>query len=401
MHNLKASPNALRIVVLGYLVKGPLAGFAWHHLQYVLGLARLGHDVYFVEDSGDFPQCYDPQRNTLDSDPTYGLGFAARAFEQVAMSTRWTYYDSHTKQWHGPIADSVMKICASADILVNLGNTNPLRPWLMNIPVRVLVDTDPGFTQIRILTEPDRRRRASEHTAFFTFAENIGLERCTIPRDGMPWKPTRQPLVLDVWPVTPGPAKGKFTTVMQWDSYPTREHNGHRYGMKSDSFGPYVDLPEKVGSVFELALGGKGAPRQFLRSKGWMLCDPIEKSTDLRIYQHFIQQSKAEFTVAKQGYVASWSGWFSERSLNYLASSRPVLTENTGFHEWLPVGDGVVAFSSPEEAVAGIDEIDCRYEHHCRSAREVAAEFFDARKVLTRLIEKAFATDSKESFSLS
>jgi hypothetical protein len=134
----------LCIIVLGYIVKGPLAGFAWHHLQYVMGLTKLGHEAYFVEDSGDSPWCcYDPSRNVTDADPTYGLQFATRAFDQVGLGNRWAYYDAHTSQWHGPCADQVLRICARADLLVNLGNTNPMRPWLTGIPVRALVHRPP------------------------------------------------------------------------------------------------------------------------------------------------------------------------------------------------------------------------------------------------------------------
>jgi len=382
--------NRLRIVVLGYIVKGPLAGFAWHHLQYVMGLTKLGHEAYFVEDSGDSPWCcYDPSRNVTDSDPTYGLKFATRTFDQVGLGNRWAYYDAHTSQWHGPCADQMLRICARADLLLNLGNTNPMRPWLTEIAVRALVDTDPGFTQIRILTEPERRHRASRHTTFFSFGENLGLEQCTIPQDGFPWKPTRQPVVLDAWPVTPGPTQGKFTTVMQWDSYSPLVYDGHHYGMKSDSFGPYIDLPERAGPIFELALRGKTAPRAALRTKGWALCDPIEQTREPGIYQHYIRQSKGEFSVAKHGYVTTRSGWFSERSACYLASGRPVVMHETGYSDWLQTGLGIVPFGTPEEALAAIEEINARYQFHCRAAREIAEEYFDSDKVLSWLVEKA------------
>jgi hypothetical protein len=389
-HRSSGASTRLCIIVLGYIVKGPLAGFAWHHLQYVMGLTKLGHEAYFVEDSGDSPRCcYDPSRNVTDYDPTYGLKFATRAFDQVGLGNRWAYYDAHTSQWHGPCADQMLRICARADLLLNLGNTNSMRPWLTGIPVRALVDTDPGFTQIRILTEPERRQRASQHTTFFSFGENVGLEQCTVPQDGFPWKPTRQPVVLDAWSVTPGPAQGKFTTVMQWDSYAPRVYEGHHYGMKSDSFGPYIDLPEKAGPIFELALGGNTAPRMVLRTKGWTLCNPIEQTREPWLYQYYIRQSKGEFSVAKHGYVTTRSGWFSERSACYLASGRPVVVQETGFSDCLQTGLGIVPFRTPEEALAAIEEVNARYECHCRAAREIAAEYFGSDKVLSRLLAQA------------
>lgn len=378
-----------RIIILGYIVRGPLGGLAWHHLQYVLGLSGLGHDVYFIEDSDDYPSCYDPIRNIMDTDPTYGLRFAAHTFERVGLGDRWVYYDAHTSRWLGPCADRILDICAWADLLLNLSGVNPLRPWLMEIPVRAFVDTDPVFTQIRHLTDPAALNLAKQHTAFLSFGENVGQLRSAIPDDGLRWQATRQPIVLDAWPLTPGPVQGKFTTVMQWDSYPMREYNGRRYGMKSDSFAPYMDLPEQVGHIFELAVGSPSAPRTLLYSHGWAVLNPLEPTRDPWTYQRYIQQSKAEFSVAKHGYVVSRSGWFSDRSAAYLASGRPVVIQDTGFSEWLETGGGVIAFNTPEEAIGGIELINSRYEFHCRAARAVAEEYFDARKVLPHLLECA------------
>lgn len=381
--------SRLRIIVLGYIVRGPLGGMAWSDLHYLMGLAHLGHDVYFVEDSDDYPSCYDPIRGITDTDPTYGLEFATRIFERVGLGDRWAYHDAHTSRWFGPCANHILDVCASADLLLNLAGVNPLRPWLMEIPARVFVDKDPAFTQIRHLTDPVARNLAWKHTAFFSFGENIGLSRSTIPNDGLPWQATRHPIFLDAWPVTPEPKQGKFTTVMLWDSYPAREHNGRRYGMKSDSFGAYIDLPEKAGPIFDLAIGSPMAPRALLCSKGWVVRDPHETTRDPWTYQRYIQQSKAEFSVAKHGYALSRSGWFSERSASYLASGRPVIIQETGFSDWLQTGAGVIPFSTPEEALAGIEEINSRYEFHCQAARAIAEEYFDARLVLRQLLNRS------------
>ena len=393
----RSSSDRLRIIVLGYIVRCPLGGMAWHHLQYVMGLAQLGHDVYFVEDSDDRPWCcYDPARGVTDTDPTYGLQFATRTFKRVGLGDRWAYHDAHTSGWFGPGADHILDICAGADLLLNLSCANPLRPWLMEIPVRTLIDTDPVFTQIRNLTDPVRRTRSCQHTTFLSFGENIGLRRSAIPDDGLPWQATRQPVVLDAWPVTPGPTNGKFTTVMQWDSYSAREHHGRRYGMKSDSFGPYMHLPEEAGRIFELAVSSRSTPRPLLRSKGWVVRNSLEPTRDPWTYQCYLQQSKAEFSVAKHGYVISRSGWFSERSAAYLASGRPVLIQDTGFSDWLPRGAGVIPFSTPEEALAGVEEINSRYEFHCRAARALAEAYFDARNVLSRLLACAMNSSRKD-----
>jgi hypothetical protein len=381
--------SGLRVLVLGYIVRGPIGGMAWHHLHYVLGLARLGHDVYFVEDSHDYPSCYDPERGVVDTDPTYGLRFARAAFERLGLGERWAYYDAHTGRWLGPAAATILNQIAGADVLLNVSGVNPLRPWLGHVPARAFIDTDPAFTQIRHLTEPAARARAEAHTSFFTFGENIPAHRSSVPDDGLPWQPTRQPIVLDAWPVTAGAPDGRFTTVMQWDSYPAVDYGGRHYGMKAESFGPYLELPAHAGVVFELALGSAGAPRELLRTNGWHLRDPLEVTRDPWAYQEYIRGSKAEFAVAKHGYVVSRCGWFSERSACYLASGKPVLLQDTGFTDWLPAAEGVLAFRTLEEASAGIDAIGRHYEHHGAAARAVAEKYFDAAKVLPALLERA------------
>jgi hypothetical protein len=379
----------LRILVLGYLVRGPLGGIAWHYLQYVVGLNRLGHDVFFFEDSDDYPSCYDPIRNITDDDPTYGLAFVARAFERLNMAQRWTYYDAHRGRWLGPAARSALALCDTADVVVNVSGVNPLRPWMAHIPSRVLIDTDPGFTQVRHLTDPAARARANQHTAFLSFGENIGRPGCAVPDDGFSWVPTRQPVVMDSWKLACGSRHRPLTTVMQWDSYRSETHDGLRYGMKAESFGPYLDLPARTGEAFTIALGGSKSVQESLASRGWTILDSRVPTSDPWTYQDFIAESKAEFSVAKHGYVVSRTGWFSERSAAYLASGRPVVVQDTGFTRWLHADGGVLAFAEPDEAVTQLDALNGSYERHCAMAREVAREYFDSAKVLSRLLDVA------------
>jgi hypothetical protein len=380
----------MNIIVLGYIVRGPIGGLAWHHLQYVLGLANLGHNVYFFEDSDDYPSCYDPGRNLTGTNPDYGLAFAAQAFDRTGYGDKWVYHDAHTGRWLGPVSDKWRALCESADLLLNISGVNPLRPWFLDIPERVLIDTDPVFTQVRNLSDRSTRRRAAQHTAFFSFGENIVSGNCSIPSDGFPWLPTRQPIVLDAWPVTTGPEAGVFTTVMQWDSYKPVHYNGAAFGMKSESFTPFMELPAQTESRLELCLGSSNAPRSLLREKGWSLSDPMIITRDPWSYQRYIQSSKGEFTIAKHGYVVSRSGWFSERSAAYLASGRPVITQETGFSEWLATGSGILAFNTLEEAAECLADVSSHYRQHARAARETAEEYFDSRIVLQKLLDDLF-----------
>ncbi len=392
----RSNPSSLRIIVLGYIVRGPLGGLAWHYLQYVLGLSKLGHDVFFVEQSDDYPSCYDPVSNEWVVDPSYGLSFAAKAFSSVGMGDRWAFHNAHRRQWSGPQADHIEQLCAEADLCLNVSGSNALPPFLNQIPIRAFIDTDPAFTQIRHLTDDDARCRALQHNAFFTFAENLPTRRSRIPDDGLPWQATRQPIVLDSWPCSPPVADGKFTSVLLWESYSALEYEGRPYGQKADSFEPFLHLPEHAGHLFELALGSSSAPGEFLQSLGWGVVDPLPITRDPWTYQQYIQSSKGEFGIAKHGYVTSNSGWFSERSACYMASGRPVIVQDTGFTSWLPVGNGVVPFSTPDDALAAIGEVNARHEHHSRAARDLAEAYFDSRVVLEYLIDRAMSFDSRK-----
>lgn len=379
----------MRIVVLGYIVRGPYGGLVWHHLQYLLGLKQLGHEVLFLEDSDDYPSCSSPASPVLTTDATYGLRFIQQTFEQFDLTNNWAYYDAHTDNWLGLSKQKVMSFCAGADAVLNLSAINPLRDWWCRIPVRILVDTDPAFTQLRHLKNKRDVEDSKQHTAFFSFGENFGKDNCTIPDDGFDWQPTRQPLFLNTWPFSIGNKNTKWTTVMQWDSYKTKEHNGHLFGMKSSSFEDYFSLPKKTTETFELAIGGSTAPRQKLLENGWHLANPLAVTKKPGTYQRFIQQSKGEWSVAKHGYVTSNSGWFSERTTSYLASGRPAVVQDTGFSNFLACGKGLFSFSSPEDVPIAFETINKDYAAHCRWARELVGDYFDSSKVLSSLLERS------------
>ena len=388
---MRSKNNILRILVLGYIVRGPMGGMTWHHLQYLVGLHQLGHDVYFLEDSGDtIYSCYDPIRNVTDQNPAYGLSYAKKVFEQFELGNRWAYYDHHQQQWHGPVADSIFKIVKDADLLINLSCSNSLRPWLQDIPIKMLIDTDPLFTQIRNLADEGRMKFCQEHNVFFTYGENFRQDGCLIPDDGFEWQPTRQPVVLSAWPLSSGDKTAAFTTVMKWESYPGKIYNGRYFGMKSESFIPYISLPSHAKSVMELAVSDSSTPKDTLKANGWHLTSPQKISGDPWQYQQYIQHSKAEFSVAKHGYVEGRTGWFSERSAGYLASGRPVVVQETGFSDWLKTDFGVIPFDTMDEAIAAIEEVNNNYKQHCNGAKEVAVTYFAADRVLTGIIEKVF-----------
>lgn len=392
------STNRLRIVVFGYIVRGPLGGLTWHHLQYVMGLAKLGHDVYFLEDSNDYASCYDPTTHTMGTNYIYGGRYAFQCFERVGLKERWAYFDAHTAEWVGPAASRTVELAETAELLINVSGVNPLRPSFMEVTNRVFIDTDPAFTQIKHLTKPDARALASAHTVFFSFGENIERGTAKLPDDGFPWKATRQPIVIDAWPLVQPPPDAPFTTIMQWDSYPALEYQGQVFGMKSHSFRSYPDFPKKVEIPLELALGS--GPKLELVNEGWRIVDSIGITRDPWTYQAYIQASRGEFAIAKAGYVEGQSGWFSERSAAYLASGRPVVVQDTGFRTWLEADVGVLSFQNAEDAAEKLREISRDYARHAKEARRVADAYFASDYVLGDLIEKAFSTASSGNSGL-
>ena len=378
----------MRIIVLGYIVRGPLGGLAWHHFQYVLGLERMGHDVYFVEDSDDYPCCYNPEQGTTNEDPSYGLSFISSLFTRYGLNDRWAYYDAHSNRWRGPNHTKISEICKTADIIFNISGVNPLRSWFQKIPYRVFIDTDPVFTQIRHLKDKKSMDLAQQHNSFFTFAEKINDIDCMVPKDGLNWKPTRQPVVLDLWEKTTGNKSAPYTTVMQWDSYKEQSYKEKVYGMKSLSFKEYMHLPQKTGESLEIALGSSTAPRKNLTSLGWHIINPLEVTKTPWRYQQYISESKGELSIAKHGYVTAKTGWFSERSACYMASGRPVITQDTGFSDLFNTGHGLFAFSSPEEVPEILEIIDLDYISHCDAAHELVEVHFNSSSVLEGLFEK-------------
>ena len=383
--------SKLKIVILGYIVRGPLGGLAWHHLQYVIGLKRLGHQVLFLEDSDDFPGCYNPETFELNENPIYGLAFLNNLFSKFDLQSNWAYFDAHTNTWHGKSKQEVFLFCAGAHMVLNLSAVNPLRQWWASIPSRVLIDTDPAFTQIRHLTNQNDFAVANQHTSFFSFGENIGKPGCTIPADGFDWKSTRQPIVMNIWKATEPEPNGKWTTVMQWDSYKTQKYERIVFGMKSMSFQEFENMPRLVpGENFELALGSTTAPVNELINKGWHIINSLIPTKTPWSYQEYIANSKGEWSVAKHGYVVSNSGWFSERSLCYMASGKPVVVQDTGFSQAMQTGKGMFPFKTIEQAVEGINNINKDYKYQCQAARNFVEENFAAQQVLMHLLNRIF-----------
>jgi hypothetical protein len=258
----------------------------------------------------------------------------------------------------------------------------------------MFIDGDPMFCQIGLLdgSNPLYAGRLRDHDSHFTFGLSVGQPDCPIPVDGITWRPTVQPIALDQWLVSPVSTDAPWTTVMNWASYKPKVWEGRTYGQKNLEFNRFLDLPSKTNVPLRLAMGlgvDGQRPAQELRQLGWDLVEPQEVVPDHSAYRSFLTNSRGEWSVAKHGYVEGRTGWFSCRTACYLAAGRPAVVQETGWSRHLPSDRGVLPFTTVEEAAEGLDKVTRNYSEHSKAAREIALEFFDAKKVCQGLLRQA------------
>jgi hypothetical protein len=387
--------SGLRIIVTGLIGQYPLGGVAWDYLQYVLGLARLGHDVYYLEDTGEWP--YDPGEDGLSKGaPAFTVRYLEEVMSHFGFGGRWAYRFAWEDRWFGMPAKRREQVLASADLVINVSGTLERPAKYRDAAPRArfaYVDTDPVFTQVGVLKDENSRRLIDANDAHFTFGEALGDN---LPDTGHRWRATRHPVVLEEWQPRPE-RREAFTTVMNWTSYASLEWDGLRLQQKDVEFERFMDLPGKVRpTVLELALAeGKThrPPRRRLTAAGWRIVDPSIICPDPQTYRDYVAGSIGEWSVAKNGYVNPPSGWFSGRSACYLACGRPVVLQDTGFSSVLPVGTGLIPFSSMHEATEAIRDVESNWDRHSRAAQEIAEQCFDSGRVLDRLVGEAMAED--------
>jgi hypothetical protein len=383
-------------IVLGMMGRTPFAGVAWQVLHYLEGFHRLGWDVYYVEDTGDWP--YDPEQNTVTDDCRYTVTYINRLMDWCGLPGRWAYRSvAQGCRLFGFSERQLIDLFRRADALVNLTGATVLREEHRAVPVRIYLETDPVLPQIEV-AQGCRFTidLLSAHTHHFTFGENLGAPDCGVPVVPFPYQATRQPVVLDWWqPPEAHPAGGsglRFTTVANWQQTGKDvAWDGQTYAWsKHHEFMRFVDLPQRSTPVFELALACNDLRAlECLRSHGWRVRDALALSKDILPYRDYIWAPGGEFTVAKDQNIRLRSGWFSDRSACYLAAGRPVITQDTGFGNILPTGRGLFAFRSMEDIVAAVEAIESDYGGHCRAARDLAREYFAAEKVVGSLLDRA------------
>jgi hypothetical protein len=294
---------------------------------------------------------------------------------------------------HGLSRERLLDLYREADGLLNVCGATQLKEEHLRCPVRVYVETDPVFEQIRV-AEGDRRaiEALGEHTHHFTYGENLGQPDCPIPLEKFAWHTTRPPVIPELWDARVNPDAEHFTTVATWRNVgkDVQFRGQTYYWSKHMNFLRVADLPSRTRQPLELALEVEDdATRDLLARNGWLITDAFQASRDVTAYQRHIERSRGEFTVSKDLVARTRSGWFSDRSACYLAAGKPVVTQDTAFGKFVPTGEGLFAFDTVEEAAAALDEVNRDYARHCRAARRIAEEYFAADRVLDRLCRKA------------
>ena len=384
-------PTRGKIVLLHFAGQMPLAGIAWQAMHYLVALKKLGYDAWYVEDSGTNP--YDPRVESVVMSCEYNLAHLRQAMERFGFGDRFVYRCGIDNSYYGLTREEVNRLYAEADALINLCGAHYLHEHHLRCPVRIMIDTDPGYQQINYAKgDPAERTYLDAHTHFFTYGANIGRADCPIPLSGIDWRPTRPPVDVDLWP-EPENNADCFTSIASWDNRGKDiEYDGATYlWSKHVNFVRFLDIPERrPGTCFRMAIRPPSeSVRGEVEGHGWRLIDPRPISAQIDSYRDFIAGSRGEFTVAKDIYVRTNSGWFSDRAVCYLASGRPVVTMRTGFDRRCPSGEGLFEFSTHDEALAALDAIAADYRRHSSAARELAREHFDAQRVVGALLVEA------------
>ena len=386
-------PERLRLVVLGMMGRCPFAGQTWLYLNWLRGLARLGHEVWYVEDDSVWP--YHPGRNSITDDCSYAVRHIASSLERIGLRDRWAFrlVDAEgglVGAW-GLAPARLDELYRTCDALLSVGGVTGLREEQFAAPFRVYVETDPVTVELQLAAaNGDTWNPLAEHHVVATYGENYGAADCLVPLNGVPYRMTRQPVDLEFWRAAYTPAARFFTTVANFRQDGNDvAWNGEVYRWsKHHEWEKFIDLPGRTDQPFELALSVDDPDRERLEQHGWRVVPALELSLGVfDDYPGYVRRSRAEFTVAKDQNVRLRSGWFSERDACYLASGKPVVAQDTGFGNVLPTGAGLFAFGTSDEALAAIDAINSDYERHCRAARELAEEYFDADKVAARLLD--------------
>ena len=379
-----------KIIVFGILFWYPLAGVTYQFLHYLIALRRLGYDVFYVEDSGRW--IYDPHLNDLSPDATRNVEAIAPILQQHGFGERWAFRGAYEGgRCYGMSETELRELYETADAFLNVTGAQELRDEHLRIPRRIYVESDPFASQIKVAKGDEGMiRTLAQHDTLFTFGESVGSTNCDLPVERFKWLPTRQPVVMELWESS-ATGGNTYTTITTWHNKgKDLEYRGKTwYWTKDREFEKFLSLPAKRAMKIELAATVSSEVGAMLNQHGWAVRSSIDLSRSADSYRDYIQNSRGEFTVARDQYVRPRTGWFSDRTACYLAAGRPVITQETGFSRHLRSGKGLFGFTTMDDILRAFDAIESDYAGHCHGAREVADEFFAAEKVVGSLMQRA------------
>jgi hypothetical protein len=379
-----------RVVVGSYLVRFPVGGYMSWVLQFLVGFRQLGHEVFFVE-KAEPGEVYDPVADRMGDDGTHGTRLLDELLRRFDLEGNWCFVDPGG-QYHGLSRPAIERTLDGADVFIDMGDRGA---WAAETPsrcIRVLIDGEPGTTQMRWARRREAGGELPPYDHYFTVGHNVAAGTAVTPDLGIDWQPIFDPVVTALHPVEDPPHDAAFTTVMSWQATTPIEYGGRTYGMKDVEFERFIELPRHTSERLEIAVAGANTPLQRLTSSGWSVRDAHATTTTYDAFVDYIRASKGEFSVAKGVFVATQSGFFSDRSAVYLACGRPVVLQETGFSAHLPCGEGLFAVASQDEAAAAIAAIAADYPRHSRAARRIAREFLDTRVVLSAFLRRIGVT---------
>lgn len=378
------------ITIAGSFAQKPLqGGHSWVLLQYILGFKQLGWNVLFIDRLT--PQmCFDAQGVACLPEQSVNWQVFRNVMHHFGLQDQFTLLTADGEEYMGVQHRQVIHHVRNSAFLLNIMGFLDDEDLLGEVSHRVFLDIDPGFGQMwASLGLADLFRDHHDHV---TIGEHIGEAGCGVPTCGLSWITTPQPIVLSEWPAAFSGNCDSMTSIMSWrGAYGPVEFQGHTYGLRAHEFRRFLQLPVLTGQRFQLALNihpddAKDLGR--LERHHWEIVDPIELAGSPWAYRTFIQESAAEFMIAKNMYVDTRSGWFSDRSICYLASGKPVVAQDTGLESLYPTGEGLLLFNTPEEAVDAVKELQADYPRHARAARTIAEDYFESGKVLGALLQK-------------
>jgi hypothetical protein len=379
------------VVVSAYNVANTpqVGGHFWVYLQYAHALRQLGCEVFWLERV----RCDDPRRDASAAISTF-----LRRMDRFGLGGRAILYETDEEgalRFIDVSPATAERLFRRADLLLNFHYAIDAA-LLARFRRTALVDIDPGLLQFWMSRG---QIRVPPHDLYLTIGETVGTPEARFPDCGLAWTHIRPPVCLDLWPFTYDPDCRRFTTVSSWlgGEYVTEGRGETKKVLyendKRLAFLQFADLPARTPRELELALHLDGKldadDRELLERKGWRVRHALEVARTPERYRAYIQTSRGEFSCVKPSCVQFQNAWMSDRTLCYLASGKPVVVQDTGPSAFLPTGEGVFRFSTIEEAAEGLAAIDARYERHCRAARTIAETFFDARVVLSDILNLA------------